>query len=152
MTVPAYQTYTDPYGGSLREARVSRDNTLPAGAVKIPRNGAISGLRIGGHRIWRSPGAVDFCSVLLQGPTLPGVVLDPFGGTASAPLVAAMAGRVGISVDASWDYCDLIARWRINDPKERARAAGLDPDAVARIQPVAAAQGSLWDDVGGDVA
>ena len=72
MTVPAYQTYTDPYGGSLRESRVSRDNTVPAVAVKIPRNGAISGLRIGGHRIWRGPGAVDFCGVLLQGPTLPG--------------------------------------------------------------------------------
>jgi hypothetical protein len=72
VTVPAYQTYTDPYGGSLRESRVSRDNTGPAEAVKIPRNGAISGLRIGGHRIWRSPGAVDFCDVLLQGPTLSG--------------------------------------------------------------------------------
>lgn len=77
--------------------------------------------------------------------TDPGVVLDPFGGTASAALVAAMNGRTGISIDASWDYSDVIARWRIHDPKERARAAGLDPDAVARIQPVAPTQGSLWD-------
>ncbi len=66
-------------------------------------------------------------------PSIPGVVLDPFGGTASAPLVAAMLGRIGISVDASWDYGDLIARWRCNDPKERARALGLDPAAVTRV-------------------
>ena len=77
--------------------------------------------------------------------TTPGVVLDPFGGTGTAALVAAMTGRLGISVDRSWDYCDLLARWRINDPKERARAAGLEPDAVARIPQVHPEQGSLLD-------
>lgn len=78
-------------------------------------------------------------------PVTTGVVLDPFGGTASAALVAAMNGRTGISVDASWDYTDLIARWRIHDPKERARAAGFDSKAVARIHPVAPDQISLLD-------
>lgn len=76
----------------------------------------------------------------------PGVVLDPFGGTGSAALVAAMHGRIGISVDASWDYCDVIARWRTRDPKERARAAGIDPGEVARIPVVHRQQGSLFGD------
>ena len=78
-------------------------------------------------------------------PHTPGVVLDPFGGTATAPLVAAMEGRIGISVDRSWDYCDRLARWRTRDPKERARAAGLDPDAVARVPQVHHTQPSLLD-------
>lgn len=78
-------------------------------------------------------------------PSSPGVVLDPFGGTACAPLVAAMNGRTGISVDYSWDYCDVLARWRVRDPKERARAAGLDPEAVARIPTVDVMQRSLMD-------
>jgi DNA modification methylase len=85
-------------------------------------------------------------------PVTPGVVVDPFGGTGATALVASMAGRLGISVDASWDYGDLIARWRVNDPKERARAAGLDPGAVARIPVVDPAQGSLLDLLGGVVS
>lgn len=64
----------------------------------------------------------------------PGVVLDPFGGTGTTALVATMLGRRGISVDLSADYCRL-ARWRSSDPKERARAAGLDPDQVSKIVP-----------------
>lgn len=85
-------------------------------------------------------------------PSTPGVVLDPFGGTGSAALVAAMCGRTGISVDASGDYSRILARWRCSDPKERARAAGLDPEVVARIQPVHERQGSLWDELGGESA
>ena len=77
-------------------------------------------------------------------PSTPGVVLDPFGGTGAAALVSAMHGRTGISLDASWDYSHVIARWRIHDPKERARAAGLDPDAVARIAPAVAEQFDLF--------
>jgi DNA modification methylase len=67
-------------------------------------------------------------------PSTPGVVVDPFGGTGTTALVAAMHGRRGISVDLSADYCRL-AEWRANDPKERARAAGLDPDAIAAVKP-----------------
>lgn len=73
-----------------------------------------------------------------------GVTLDPFGGTGTAALVATMLGRTGISVDASADYCRL-AEWRASDPKERARAAGLDPDAVARIRPQITGQASIFD-------
>lgn len=80
-------------------------------------------------------------------PTRPGVVLDPFGGTATAPLVAVMHGRVGISMDMSWDYCDLLARWRTGDPRERARAVGAPAAAVARIGSQLSTQGSLFDEV-----
>lgn len=57
-------------------------------------------------------------------PATPGVVLDPFGGTGTTALVAAMHGRRGISVDASADYC-RIAEWRAGDPKQRAKAAEM---------------------------
>lgn len=61
-----------------------------------------------------------------------GTVLDPFSGTGTTALVATMLGRRGVGVDMSADYCRL-AQWRASDPKERARAAGLDPDAVSKI-------------------
>jgi DNA modification methylase len=80
-------------------------------------------------------------------PSTPGVVLDPFGGTGTTALVAAMLGRRGISVDLSADY-GRLARWRANDPKERARAAGLDPDAVAKVHRELDGQGSLLDLLG----
>ena len=43
------------------------------------------------------------------------------------------------------DYGDLIARWRVNDPHERARAAGLEPERVAAIPRLAPGQASLFD-------
>lgn len=52
-----------------------------------------------------------------------GIVLDPFGGTGTTALAADVLGRIGISIDASADYC-RIARWRTTDPGERARACG----------------------------
>jgi DNA modification methylase len=54
-------------------------------------------------------------------PTRPAVVLDPFGGTGTTALVAAMHSRLGISIDRSADYTRL-ATWRCNDPAERAKA------------------------------
>jgi DNA modification methylase len=51
-----------------------------------------------------------------------GVVLDPFGGTGTTALVAYAHGRLGITMDASSDYCRL-ARWRVADPRQQARAA-----------------------------
>jgi DNA modification methylase len=59
-------------------------------------------------------------------PTRPAVVLDPFGGTGTTALMAKMLGRQGISVDASEDYC-RVARWRVDDPKQLARAARDNP-------------------------
>jgi DNA modification methylase len=79
-------------------------------------------------------------------PSTPGVVLDPFGGTGTTALVATMLGRRGISVDLSADYCRL-ATWRVNDPKERARAAGLDPAAVAKVPIQATGQFDLFGEV-----
>lgn len=63
-----------------------------------------------------------------------GTVLDPFGGTGTTAMVAAALGRRGVSVDASADYCRL-AQWRTGDPKERARAAGLDASVVQQQIP-----------------
>ena len=54
-------------------------------------------------------------------PTRPAVVLDPFGGTGCAAMVAASMGRVGISVDYSHSY-SRFARWRTTSNTERAKA------------------------------
>ena len=45
-------------------------------------------------------------------PSTPGVVLDPFCGTGTVPMVAHALGRTGIGVDLSGDYLRL-ARWRV---------------------------------------
>jgi DNA modification methylase len=45
-------------------------------------------------------------------PSTPGVVLDPFTGTGTVPMVARALGRTGIGVDLSADYLRL-ARWRV---------------------------------------
>jgi SAM-dependent methyltransferase len=47
-------------------------------------------------------------------PTRPAVVLDPFCGTGTVPMVARALGRHGIGVDLSADYLKL-ARWRISE-------------------------------------
>jgi hypothetical protein len=57
-------------------------------------------------------------------PATPGIVLDPFGGTGTTALTAAVHGRTGITIDRSNDYCRL-AQWRIHDPAERARALNV---------------------------
>lgn len=76
-------------------------------------------------------------------PTRPALVLDPFGGTGTTALVASAYGRTGISVDRSADYCRL-ARWRVRDPAERARAM-----QVPKPPPVIDKQGELFgEDLG----
>jgi hypothetical protein len=45
-------------------------------------------------------------------PFTPGVVLDPFAGTGTVPMVARALGRTGIGVDLSADYLRL-ANWRV---------------------------------------
>ena len=45
-------------------------------------------------------------------PSAPGVVLDPFAGTGTVPMVARALGRTGIGVDLSADYLRL-ASWRV---------------------------------------
>ena len=69
----------------------------------------------------------------------PAVVLDPFGGTGTTALLAAVNGRNAITVDRSADYC-RIATWRTRDPGERARAM-----QVPKPEPVHADQASLFD-------
>ncbi|EHR52327.1 DNA modification methylase [Saccharomonospora marina XMU15] len=65
--------------------------------------------------------------------SVPGVVLDPFGGTGTTALAAAVHGRRAISLDASRDYCRL-ATWRVHDPRQQARARGTHqaPEPVSR--------------------
>jgi len=61
-----------------------------------------------------------------------GVVLDPFGGTGTTALVADVLGRRGLSFDASGDY-GWLARWRLQDPKERAKAAEQPPPPKPKV-------------------
>lgn len=100
----------------------------------------------GAHNTWRTY-ACDCPDT--TAPTTPGVVLDPFGGTGTTALVAAMNGRRGISLDASADYCRL-AEWRATDPKERARAAGLAPARVAKVHQEIPGQVSIDDLLAGE--
>lgn len=53
-----------------------------------------------------------------------GTVLDPFGGTGTVAATAKAFGRQGLSCDYSSSYC-AIAEWRINDPDQLAKAAGI---------------------------
>ena len=63
-------------------------------------------------------------------PTIPPVVLDPFGGTGTTALVAKALGRHGISVDMSADYCRLAA-WRTTDRGQLAAAMQVEkPEPV----------------------
>ena len=65
----------------------------------------------------------------------PAVIVDPFGGTGTTALVADVLGRDAITVDLSADYCRL-AQWRTTDPKQRAKAARVEPvDAPSTDQP-----------------
>lgn len=59
-------------------------------------------------------------------PTTPSIVLDPFCGTGTTVAVARALGRFGIGLDLSDDYLRL-ARWRVTDPKLRAKVLGTKP-------------------------
>lgn len=54
-------------------------------------------------------------------PTTPAVVLDPFAGTGTVPMVARALGRTGIGVELSKDYVRL-ANWRVFRSGHGARA------------------------------
>jgi DNA modification methylase len=56
------------------------------------------------------------------------VILDSFGGTGTTALAAKAAGRTGITIDMSADYCRL-ATWRTNDPGQLASAMQVDKPA-----------------------
>jgi DNA modification methylase len=72
-------------------------------------------------------------------PTRPAVVVDPFAGTGTTMLTAAVLGRIGIGIDRSGGYC-RAARWRTRDPGERARVIG-----APKPPPAADGQGELFD-------
>jgi DNA modification methylase len=65
---------------------------------------------------------------------MPGLIVDPFGGTGTTALLAATLGRHAITADLSADYC-RIAAWRTQDPGEIARAMQVDrPPPVSDLQ------------------
>ena len=53
-------------------------------------------------------------------PSAPGVVLDPFAGTGTVPMVARALGRTGVGVDLSADYLRL-ADWRVYESGHAAK-------------------------------
>jgi DNA modification methylase len=73
------------------------------------------------------------CDVTLA-PTRPAVVLDPFVGTGTVPMVARALGRYGIGLDLSRDYLRL-ARWRIGESRHGSKTI----DRTNRER-----QGNLW--------
>jgi hypothetical protein len=71
----------------------------------------------------------------LDAPTRPAVVLDPFAGTGTVPMVAHHLGRHGIGIDLSKDYLRL-AEWRCTSDvrarsKVRTRSGIPDPKPPA---------------------
>jgi DNA modification methylase len=127
--------YTDhPGTGGLRPAEQARSAALGNGVRDNPGGGYGNAERTGP---WREYHLGDWTPP----PARPALVLDPFGGTGTTALVAAAYGRTGVSVDLSGDYCRL-ARWRTQDPGERARAL-----LVPKPPPVPEGQGSLFDDM-----
>lgn len=54
-------------------------------------------------------------------PSTPGVVLDPFAGTGTVPMVAKALGRTGIGIDLSGDYLRL-ASWRVFESGHASKA------------------------------
>jgi DNA modification methylase len=120
---------------------------ISSAAVKSPvhGDGSIVGNRNGGPDERRWDGLPRFnreatitgyrcaCDVTLA-PTRPAVVLDPFVGTGTVPMVARALGRYGIGVDLSRDYLRL-ARWRIT-------RSGHGSKSEARTN--RERQGALW--------
>jgi hypothetical protein len=120
VTVAEYDTQGRTTNGPKNEARRALD------AANNPLLAVSSGIRA--VRQTTITGYACACPDT-DAPATRGVVLDPFGGTGTAALVASCYGRVGISVDLSADYCRL-AQWRTTDPGERARVLGVDKPPV----------------------
>jgi DNA modification methylase len=54
-------------------------------------------------------------------PTVPGTVLDPFGGTGTTAITAAKLSRQGITCDLSYDYAKRLVDWRTWDLSQNRR-------------------------------
>jgi DNA modification methylase len=111
------------------------------GVAKLNGDGAHGFDRRAGTHILNQNTITGYVCACAQptAPTRPALVVDPFGGTGTTALVASGLGRTGVSVDLSADYCRL-ARWRVSDPGERARA--LD---VPKPPPVMDGQDALFE-------
>jgi hypothetical protein len=82
-------------------------------------------------------------------PTRPAVVLDPFAGTGTVPMMARAMGRFGVGVDLSRDYLRL-ANWRVFESGHGERALekaakGRRPPRPKKIRrPAAPVQAALF--------
>lgn len=66
---------------------------------------------------WRPTCACRRGHHLVPFPTRPCVVLDPFAGAGTVPLVAQNLGRVGVGVELKWEYLTMA--------QKRTRQGGL---------------------------
>ena len=158
---PQRRGVTRPYGDGQQVARSGRElRTVPTTdgnpLGKLP--GSVWSIATQPLRVPSDLGVDHFAAFPMEWPRRlilgwspeGGTVLDPFGGTGTTALVAAMHGRQGISVDASADYCRL-AQWRVNDPKQReraSRAAETKPPTTnrgAKVMGLAKPQTDLFD-------
>ena len=101
--------------GEGRAPVVEKEATLPAPPVdtynRRPTTVIGGGLPSGKGVVATITGYACAC-LDTTAPSTPGVVLDPFCGTGTVPMVARALGRIGIGVDLSGDYLRL-ARWRV---------------------------------------
>jgi hypothetical protein len=75
-------------------------------------------------------------------PTRPAVVLDVFGGTGTAAMVAQRLGRIGLSFDLSHPYCRL-ARYRVFHSGDPWKAAPRVSSPRRKLERRPEGQGSL---------
>lgn len=66
------------------------------------------------------------CACSELGPSVPAVVLDPFGGSGTTAQVAGALGRHGVSLDISKDFSALATNERLRDARQRS-ALGMKP-------------------------
>jgi DNA modification methylase len=94
-----------------------------------------------------------------------GTVLDPFAGSGTTGEAALLEGFSAILIEREPSYLPMIqrridragtprsgAQWRSRDPKERARAAGLDPDQVAAVRAETPGQIDLFNLISGEAS
>ena len=125
----------------VAEASYDREGRTTNGPQSLAQRHESPGSAVRAVRLTEITGHACACADT-SAPSLPGVVLDPFGGTGTTALVADVLGRHGITVDMSADYCRL-ATWRTSDPGQRAKAARVAKPAVRRPSG-SAGQGELF--------
>lgn len=129
---PNIQPLSDRFGGSLVPGNTPRKTSGPDGMGSNPLGklpGSVWEIATQPLKVPAELGIDHFAAFPMEWPRriisgwspTDGAVLDPFGGTGTAALVAHALGRHGVSVDMSADYCRL-AQWRTSDSGQIAAA------------------------------